>query len=303
MIDMAHTYVWAWDTRPYPAFPAAFDVWSDSVNYERGHWITGRSAAQPLAAVVRDICTKAGITAIDTSQLYGLVRGFSILHNETARGALQTLMLSYGFDAYEQGGKIIFKSRGLPKAQALEQDTLVYREGTPPLEHTRTPITEIANHVRLNYIDADYTFEVATAETSFPNNTSTSIASSDCNITFSPKDAQAITGRWLAETRIARDRVRFVLPPSKYDVEVGDVVSFTEAGGAAQFRIDRVEMATACTLEAQRIEQSAYATPAAAKHPHRAPPIQAKPPRRFFLYLWICLCQPKMGRFLARLWR
>ena len=276
MIDMAHTYVWAWDTRPYPAFPAAFDVWSDSVNYERGHWITGRSAAQPLAAVVRDICTKAGITAIDTSQLYGLVRGFSILHNETARGALQTLMLSYGFDAYEQGGKIIFKSRGLPKAQALEQDTLVYREGTPPLEHTRTPITEIANHVRLNYIDADYTFEVATAETSFPNNTSTSIASSDCNITFSPKDAQAITARWLAETRIARDRVRFVLPPSKYDVEVGDVVSFTEAGGAAQFRIDRVEMATVCTLEAQRIEQSAYATPAAAKTSAPRPPYPSK---------------------------
>ena len=38
MIDASSVYVWTWDARPYPAFPAALDVWSDGANWEAGHW-------------------------------------------------------------------------------------------------------------------------------------------------------------------------------------------------------------------------------------------------------------------------
>ena len=34
--------LWTWDARPYPAFPALTDVWSDGGNYATGHWLTGR---------------------------------------------------------------------------------------------------------------------------------------------------------------------------------------------------------------------------------------------------------------------
>ncbi|MBF9022942.1 hypothetical protein FZCC0069_07225 [Rhodobacterales bacterium FZCC0069] len=51
MIDMRYSHIWAWDTRPYPAFPLRDDTWSDGENYARGHWLSGRAAAQPLSAM------------------------------------------------------------------------------------------------------------------------------------------------------------------------------------------------------------------------------------------------------------
>ena len=37
MIDMDHAYAWAWDARPYPAFPSNGELWSDVGNYATGH--------------------------------------------------------------------------------------------------------------------------------------------------------------------------------------------------------------------------------------------------------------------------
>ncbi len=49
MIDVAWSHVWAWDARPFPAFPLMTDVWSDGGNWETGHWLNGRLGALSLA--------------------------------------------------------------------------------------------------------------------------------------------------------------------------------------------------------------------------------------------------------------
>lgn len=45
MFDMDAASVWTWDARPFPEFPERDDIWTDSENWQRGHWITGRVAA------------------------------------------------------------------------------------------------------------------------------------------------------------------------------------------------------------------------------------------------------------------
>ncbi len=40
---------WAWDARPYPAFPAYGGVWADAPAWSVGHWLNGRAEAAPLA--------------------------------------------------------------------------------------------------------------------------------------------------------------------------------------------------------------------------------------------------------------
>lgn len=35
-------FLWTWDARPYPWFPALTRVWSDGENYRLGHWIQGK---------------------------------------------------------------------------------------------------------------------------------------------------------------------------------------------------------------------------------------------------------------------
>ena len=45
MVDVSRLYVWAWDARPYPAFPLRGDRWSDHGNWHYGHWLNGRIGA------------------------------------------------------------------------------------------------------------------------------------------------------------------------------------------------------------------------------------------------------------------
>ena len=60
MVDWAHCHAWAWDARPFPEFPANGDVWGDGANYDRGHWLNGRSTGQALSSLVQDICEASG---------------------------------------------------------------------------------------------------------------------------------------------------------------------------------------------------------------------------------------------------
>lgn len=50
MLDPERLFVWTWDARPYPAFPQRTEIWSDGVNWARGHWLTGRLGPAPVTA-------------------------------------------------------------------------------------------------------------------------------------------------------------------------------------------------------------------------------------------------------------
>ncbi len=62
-------HLWTWDARPYPAFPAATDAWSDAPNWETGHWLTGRFGSTPLDGLVTTMLADNGVADIDVSEL------------------------------------------------------------------------------------------------------------------------------------------------------------------------------------------------------------------------------------------
>ncbi|NKB16597.1 MAG: host specificity protein, partial [Sphingomonadales bacterium] len=112
MVDFEKSYAWAWDARPYPAFPANGILWNDADNYSRGHWLNGRITSQPLANIVHEICERAGLTDAQTSGLNRVVRGYSVNDFNTARAALQPLSLVFAFDALDRGSELTFQHRG-----------------------------------------------------------------------------------------------------------------------------------------------------------------------------------------------
>ena len=77
MLDFDRSLAWAWDARPFPAFPLNQTLWSDGGNFEAGHWLNGRSANQSLAAVIEDVCDAAFLPNVDTTRAHGVVRGVS----------------------------------------------------------------------------------------------------------------------------------------------------------------------------------------------------------------------------------
>lgn len=259
MVDWAHAHVWAWDARPYPAFPNAISLWSDGENHARGHWLTGRALLQPLANVVAEICRKSGVTTFDVSGLYGAVRGYSFDSTQTARASLQTLMLAYGFDAVERDGKIVFQMRGREAEVTLEADDLaVADDGAAVFELGRSAEAETAGRVQLGFVEADGVYEIRSAEAILPGDTSPSVSQSDLPLVLTQAEGRAIAERWLAEAHVARDRVRFRLPPSRLAIGAGAVVALRDSGGEGLFRIDRVETAGHLELEAARVEPGIY---------------------------------------------
>jgi len=259
MIDMARAHVWAWDSRPYPQFPRNTELWSDGANYARGHWISGRAVSQPLSSVVAEICGAAGITEIDVSGLYGVVRGFTMAGEQTGRSGLQALMLGYGFEALERDGQIVFRMRDGRVDAVLQADQLALGEADTAVEMVRAAEAEIAGRVRLAYVEADGDFEVRAVEAVFPDEVAGAAAGSELSLALTRAQAQGLVARWLAEARVARDGARFALPPSLGHLGTGDVVALDLPDGSRRYRIDRVEQSGVLQVEAVRVEPGIYA--------------------------------------------
>ncbi|MEB8388620.1 glycoside hydrolase TIM-barrel-like domain-containing protein [Rhodobacteraceae bacterium KMM 6894] len=260
MIDMDRAHVWAWDARPFPFFPNNQGLWQDGGNYARGHWIAGRTAARTLASVVQEIAARSGLGTVDTSQLHGYVRGYSVEQVSEARAALQPLMLRYGFDAVEREGRLQFRMRdGLADAHIAEGLLVRDAESNTSLEETRAGAAEIAGRVRLRFIEADGDFEAIAEEAIIPDDATHAVSTSEMPLAMTRAEGRAVTERWLSEARVTRDTVRLTLPPSRLALGAGDVLSLAEAGGKGLFRIDRVEqMGNAQKIEGVRIEPESY---------------------------------------------
>ena len=277
MIAMDRAYIWAWDTRPWPAFPSRQSLWSDAVNHGRGHWLNGRAAQVSLAGVVAEICGYAGVSQLDTSQLNGALQGYALQGDESARQALQPLMLAYGFDAIEQGGGFTFRSRDGRAIETLEPEWLAVEDDAPsPITFQRADAGPA--RVRVSYLEADNAYQSGAAEAAEPDGQTPDISHSGLNLVLGSDQAQIIADRWLNEGRVARDVAQFALPPSGLHLGAGDVVRLPQGGGFASYRIDRIEEMGQRKASAVRVEPGVYRTaPTTARRHEKGGVVSAGP--------------------------
>jgi len=286
MIDMSRAHVWAWDARPFPAFPGRGDLWADGDNYTAGHWLTGRASNRDLAGVVREICRAAGIAdaLIDTSALHGTLRGYIVAETQSARAALEPLLLAYGIDVAEREGRLVFCDRaGRRAALAPEPGTLAMPEGADSaVALTRAAAAEMAGRVRLTHVEAEADFALRAEEAVHPEEAGIGASGTELPLALTGAEARRIVHRWLAEARIGRDTARFALPQSALAVGAGDVMEL----GGTRYRIDRLTQGLAREAEAVRVEGGAYRPPAEEVPP--APQKVLTPPVPL-LHLWMDL--------------
>ncbi len=261
MLDTSKSFIWAWDSRPFPAFPNNGDLWSDGDNFRRGHWISGRMGGRSLASVVAEICRRAGLTGYDVSELWGYVRGYVVEDVTDARSALQPLMLRYGFDAVERDGVLKFVLRDGRDAVEIEADVLAESDDIPGrLEQSREAEAELAGRVRLRFVEAEANHDVVAEEAVLPDDATHSVTSNDLPLAMTRAEGRAVAERWLAESRVARDTARLALPPSALSVGAGDVIRLPVEEGETEalYRVDQVEMTDRQIIDAVRIEPGVY---------------------------------------------
>jgi hypothetical protein len=277
MVDPEAIHVWTWDARPWPEFPRRTDVWADGGNHRLGHWINGRLAAPGLAEVVLEICAEAGVAA-DVDGLVGTTPGYLLDVTQTARQALQPLMLAYGFDAHESGGRVRFVMRGGRSVASADRSGCVERldasegGGAAPTV-TRAALADAPAVVRLTYLDAEGDYETRTASVrgAAAASHALGVVGADYPLALHEEDADRIARRWLDEARTAAETARFELPRSRLGIEPGDVVEVDGSTARGRFRVDRIIEGVGREIEATRdVAQEVRifgAAPPTAPHP------------------------------------
>ena len=110
MVDAHRSQLWAWDARPYPAFPSRSDIWSDSENWATGHWLNGRLSAVPLGDLIEQIVGAVGEVAVDVDGVHGVIEGYILGDVSSPRDALEGLMRLYRISVHEDRGTLVFRS-------------------------------------------------------------------------------------------------------------------------------------------------------------------------------------------------
>src|SRR5919107_977091 len=125
MVDPARIYLWAFDARPYPAFPDAADVWSDGANWALGHWLTGRLGLPSLDRLVPAALKDFRVTQGDATGLPAMVPGLVVDRPMSARDVLDPLASLFRFDARDRAGTLVFRHSGAGPAIDVAADHLV----------------------------------------------------------------------------------------------------------------------------------------------------------------------------------
>jgi hypothetical protein len=261
MVELARIHVYAWDARPYPAFPGRRDIWKDADNWAVGHWFNGRASAAPMPALVSAILNDYGFAAFDATTLLGTASGLVIDRVMSAREALQPLELAFFFDVVESEGFLRFQSRSTrtPLATISTNELVESRPGDPLLSLTRAQETDLPRAAKVTFISSDDTYAQAVVEAARIGGASSRVASAALGVVLDPGLAGSIADTWLYETWHGRERARFALPPSSLAFEPGDVVNIDSTERRYTVRVTDIGDHGTRDIDAVAFDASIYA--------------------------------------------
>ncbi|HEX9597272.1 MAG TPA: phage tail protein, partial [Anaerolineales bacterium] len=260
MVDGERLFFWAWDARPFPAFPARTDIWSDGVNYARGHWLNGRIGAVGLDQLITEICGDYGLSGTQVDESAGLVDGFMIERPMSARDALENLLAAFALDAIESEGILKFRGRKRDSSLTLGADDYVETDAAAPLfALSRAQETELPDSLKLLYAESSNDYRNAVVEARKARGESAREVVLELPCATTQAIAQQRAHVLLQENWSGRETIAFALAPSRLALEPGDVVTL----GPRQLRIASIHDGAARKLNTASYEASVYEPPPA----------------------------------------
>lgn len=253
--------VWTWDARPYPAWPARTDVWSDGDLWPLGHWLNGKIGLADLGALVAERGARVGFSAADVSGLAGVVVGYVRDRPMSPRAEIEMLMSAFAFDAVETEGLIRFVPRGRNAVVIISPNACVLPDRGDVVTLARAQETDLPDVVSVTFIDAGGDYQSGTISASRLAGYSERKSDASLALVMDATQAQAIADRMLAEAWIGRETARLALPPSLIALDPGDVIELMVDNRPRAFRIERIRDAGAREIEAQRAEAAVYGPP------------------------------------------
>jgi len=216
---VARIYLWTWDARPYPAFPADTASWSDGANHATGHWLTGRTGAMASDELIAAVAADYGAELDLVQPVQPLIHGLRIEGLASAREALGEVLAVSGLSARDSAQGLQFR-RGNAR-NAIAAGELVADDG-PILSRRRPDPGEALGRVALTYFDRERAYLTGTVTALRLAGGAAGAEAS--NLVLDLAGARHAAERILLDRSAAAETLEFSLPPSMAAVEVGDVL-------------------------------------------------------------------------------
>ncbi len=260
MVDATKLFYWCWDARPFPAFPARVDVWSDGANFARGHWLNGRISIVDLGSLITAIAARFGFSDIDASAVEGLVDGFVLDRPLSARDALENLLEVFAIDSFESDGKLKFISRRNTVDLVINAADLIEEiKDVAILSQSRTQETDLPSTIHIGYAESGLDYRQAAVNQQRSGTASKKEISLNIPAAIGQQAAQARADVALAESWAARETAQFSLSPQFEAVEPSDIVKI----GQNRWRVKSIMAGEVRKVEAVAHDPAAYDPPPA----------------------------------------
>ncbi len=261
MVDATKMFHWCWDARPFPAFPARNDVWSDGANYARGHWLNGRIGIVDLGSLIGLVAARFGFSDVDVLAVSGLVDGFVLDRPMSARDALENLLQVFAIDSFESDGKLKFVSRRNNTEIAVNAIDLVEEiKDVAIIAQSRNQETDLPAAIHIGYAESGLDYRQAAISQQRNGTASQKEISLNIPAAIGQQAAQACGDVALAESWAARETAQFSLSPQFEAIEPGDILKI----GLNRWRVKSIMAGDARKIEAVAHDPAVYDPPPAA---------------------------------------
>lgn len=241
MIDMDRCYLWCWDARPYPAFPARTDLWSDGLNYSAGHWLNGRFGSVMLDELIERLCTEYGLNAPDTSKVSGSIMGLVVAGPAQLRAVMEPLLQLFAIAPIEKGGVLQFAPRTNILGGSRIIEHVVDAHNGVVSEYTRTTDPSPINEVLLNFSDPMNDYAPAIVRSLQASDRTIRQQKYSLPIAIDKKQAQYLVDDWLARQEQQSQQITFKLPINDNILQIGDQIAVKAGDFLQDYEVVHVE--------------------------------------------------------------
>ncbi|WP_319529360.1 glycoside hydrolase/phage tail family protein [uncultured Cohaesibacter sp.] len=241
MVDPSRLFLWAWDARPFPAFPIDLDIWSDGDSWHKGHWLTGRLGNAPIEGVIRTIMVDYGLTEPDIKTALPVVDGFVLDRRMSARSTLENLCDAFGIGVSSSGDNLSFFSSETRTALSLDEANLAEEKEKALIEKQSLAWETIASSVTVSFNDIFLDFRQSVARFDQPAARTWQDSTLSVAAIASQPIMEDAAKNWLRAQNFARHSVQFSLPPSQTALEPGDQINLIDGEKHQTYRVDEIE--------------------------------------------------------------
>lgn len=261
MIDMDHCYLWAWDARPYPAFPLRNDLWADGENHNLGHWLNGRFGSVMLDELITHICAEYGLAQPDTRRVRGSLTGLAISNAQQLRAVLEPILQIYEVQPRERAGAIQFAMFGEREATPKVIDERVLLGNRDSQDYQRTTEQTRINEAIITISNPLNEYAPATLRAYEPDGRIARQQKFSLPIAVTPQQAQILVDDWLAQQSNLAQHISFQWPIEQNAFNLGDHIGVPLNGARHIFEIIHIDYAETQTITAVAAEPISRSQP------------------------------------------